>query len=94
MPHQNPGDSDTIQLFEAAVQHLLPPYANEDDMYEALDKCGLTQRQIFDELDRRFTLEEMASMSAFGLANWIQAILFDAFNEAIADVTAHKVPLQ
>lgn len=94
MNQPSPGDHDTIQLFEGAVQHLLPHYADEDDMYDALSHCGLTQRQIFDELDRRLAPEVQASMSLFDLSHHIQAILFDAFDEAIENATAHKAPLQ
>jgi hypothetical protein len=94
MNQPNPGDGDTIQLFEAAVQHLLPPYADEDDMYEALDKCGLTQRQIFDTLDRSFTPEQLELMNETVLSTVIIDIVYESFAEAIADVTAHKAPLQ
>lgn len=92
MKHHNPGDHDVIQLFEPAVQHLMPTYANESDMYEALNVCGLTQRQVFDELDRRFG-DRQNAMDELELSNHIQVILFDAFDEAIANVTAHKAPL-
>lgn len=94
MNQPNPGDQDTIQLFEAAVQHLLPPYATTDDMYEALSLCGLTQRQIFDVLDRSFTPEQLELMNEAVLASVITDILYESFSEAIADVTAHKAPLQ
>lgn len=87
--HHHPGDTDTIQLLEDAVQHLLPPYATEEDMYEALERCALTQRQIFDELDRR----PHNAKGPYELSIEIQHILFESFEDAIADVTAHKAPL-
>lgn len=94
MNQPNSDDHDTIQLFEPAVQHLMPPYADEDDMYEALNKCGLTQRQIFDTLDRSFTPEQLELMNETVLAAVVTDILYESFTEAIADVTAHKAPLQ
>jgi len=94
MNQPNPGDHDTIQLFEPAVQHLMPPYANENDMYEALNLCGLTQRQIFDTLDRSFTTEQLEMMNETVLSALIVDILYDSFSEAIANITAHKAPLQ
>lgn len=89
MSHPNPGDHDIIQLTEDAVFHLLPPYATENDMYEALDRCGLTQRQIFDELDRR----PHGAQSPEELSVEIEHILFETFSHAIAEVTDHKAPL-
>lgn len=94
MNQPNPGDGDTIQLFEPAVRHLLPPYADEDDMYEALNKCGLTQRQIFDTLERSFTSEQLELMNETVLSTVIIDIIYESFSEAIADVTAHKAPIQ
>ena len=82
-------DSDIIQLYEDAVRERLPPHANEDDMYDALDKCGLTQRQIFDELDRR----GIGNALEVNMAIEIVTILFEAFDEALAGVIAHKEPL-
>ncbi len=84
--------NDTIQLMEDAVKHLLPPYANEDDMYEALDKCALTERQIYDEMDRRCGTA-VCTMSEHELAHVAREILFEAFTDALATATAHKVPL-
>lgn len=83
------GDRDTIQLFEDAVRERLPAHANEDDMYEALDQCGMTQRQIFDELDRR----GLGNASEANMGIEIITILFEAFDEALAGVIAHKEPL-
>jgi len=85
----NNGDSDTIQLYEEAVRERLPPHATEDDMYEALDRCGMTQRQIFDELDRR----GLGNTLEINMAVEIITILFEAFDEALSDVTSHKAPL-
>lgn len=80
---------DTIQLMEDAVQHLLPPYATEDDMYEALDRCGMTEAEIYAEIERRLP----GNRSVPELANAIQHLLFESFEEAIAGVTDHKAPL-
>lgn len=85
----NEDDSATIQLYEDAVRERLPPHATEDDMYEALDKCGMTQRQIFDELDRR----GLGNSSETTMGIEIITILFEAFDEALRDAIAHKEPL-
>jgi hypothetical protein len=85
----NEGDNDTIQLYEDAVRERLPPHATEDDMYEALDKCGMTQRQIFDELDRR----GLGNASETNMGIEIITILFEAFDEALAEAIVHKEPL-
>ena len=94
MKQTNPGDHDTIQLFEDAVQHLLPSYADEDDMYEALNQCGMTQRQIFDAVDRRLSPEQLEGMPEEALASIIVDIIYENFAEALADATVHKAPLQ
>lgn len=85
--------NDTIQLMEDAVKHLLPPYADEDDMYEALDSCAMTEREIYAALDRNYTLAELNAMTIEQLAHAIREILFESFNTALATATVHKVPL-
>jgi hypothetical protein len=89
MSQPNDNDNDTIQLFEDAVRERLPHYANEDDMYAALDQCGLTQRQIFDELDRR----GLGNSTELNMALETVTILFEAFDDALETIIAHKVPL-
>lgn len=93
MSQLNHGDNDIIQLGEPAVLHLLPSYATEADMYEALERSKMTQREIFDTLDRSFTEEQLDLMNEQVLASVIHDIIFSSFVEAIDSVTAHKAPL-
>jgi len=85
--------NDTIQLMEDAVKGLLPPYADEDDMYEALDKCAMTERQIYDEVGRRCPDNVRASLSIEELSALVRSIIFDAFTDVLDTIIAHKAPL-
>ncbi len=73
------------------MQHLLPPYATEDDMYEALDNCAMTENEIYAAIDRRYGASA-AKMSEQEMAHVIREILFDAFTTALEAVTIYKVP--
>jgi hypothetical protein len=81
---------EVIQLTELAVQDRLPPYATDDDMYEALDKCGMTVEEIFDELDRRMQGNPMDDAT---MEHTIRCMLFERFDQRLLSVTAHRVPL-
>lgn len=96
-----PNPKEIIQLTELAVRGKLPPNVTEDDMYEALDKCGMTVGEIFDELDRRAPNvvrgsvklpsdhPERIKQGAF----MIELILYERFGRRLREVTAHKVPI-
>lgn len=90
-----PHPKEVIQLTELAVRNKLPPGTTEDDMYLALDKCGMTVAEIFDELDRRApgtfrstdTVENVKQGAFF-----IELLLYERFGRRLREVTAHKVP--
>lgn len=91
-----PNPKEIIQLTELAVRGKLPSNVTEDDMYAALDKCGMTVEEIFEELDRRrpgtfkgVNTEENVKQGAF----FIELILFERFGRRLREVTAHKVTL-
>lgn len=88
----NYSEDDVIQLMEAAVANDLPPYANEDDMYEALSRCGMKVKEIFAEVDQRLG-REAKQLSTKELAGVMIHILYDRYNSILAMVTAHKVPI-
>jgi hypothetical protein len=79
---------EIIQLTELAVRGRLPPYATEDDMYAALDRCGMKVSEIFSLLD----LAESAYVRGQA-ADVIKSMLFKKFDRCLLDVTAHRVPL-
>jgi hypothetical protein len=81
---------EIIQLTELAVWERLPPYANEDDMYASLDKCGMTVEEIFEELDRRISSGQVSDDT---MELVIRSMLFVRFDERLIEVTAHKVSL-
>lgn len=83
--------NDTIQLMEDAVQHLLPDYATEDDMYEALDNCAMTEQEVYAAIDRRFTPADQEKLTEEQLALVVREILFDAFASALETATVHKM---
>lgn len=91
-----PNPKEIIQLTELAVRGKLPPNVTEDDMYEALDKCGMTVGEIFDELDRRcpgtFRSSDTVQNVKQG-AFYIELILYERFGRRLREVTAHKVPI-
>lgn len=76
-------------MTELAVRNRLPPYANEDDMYAALDRCGMSVSEIFDELDRRVPSGQPDGV----MVHVIQRMLFERFDQRLLEETAHKVPL-
>ena len=84
---------DIIQLCEDAVRHLLPNYATEDDMYDALDKCGMRESEIFRELDERVALMGVKDPSLTFQADTFKVILLDRFLYELDGVLAHKAPL-
>lgn len=90
MQAHDPTDNDVIQLYEDAVRERLPPYATEDDMYEALELCGMTQGAIFEALDRR----GLGNSSPTNMAIEIITILFEAFDATIDQIVAHRIPVQ
>lgn len=79
---------ETIQLTDLAVRHRLPPYANEDDMYEALERCGMRVDELFAQVDMQLHPESDDQAVAATMIN----MLFEAFDSSLLDVTAHKVP--
>ena len=85
----DPQDNDVIQLYEDAVRERLPPYATEDDMYAALEMCGMTQGAIFEALDRR----GLGNASELNMSLEIITILFESFDVALSQITAHRIPL-
>jgi hypothetical protein len=80
---------DSIQLTELAVRDRMPPYANEDDMYLALDKCGMTVGEIFEEVDRHCP----GNRSDRYVSDIVVQLLFARFDQRVLEVTAHKSPL-
>lgn len=77
------------QLTDLAVRDRLPAYATDEDMYAALEVCGMTDEQVFDELERRFQ-GKADLLPAEMLATEIVIILFDQFDSALLTETAHK----
>lgn len=84
------GDDEVIQLDIAAVEHLIPPYANHDDAYAALDKCGMRCSEIYRELDRETS--HMNDVPLKIAAHLIRGILFRRFNSELLKVVSHKAP--
>lgn len=81
-PHQR----ELIQLTELAVRDNLPPHATEDDMYAALDRCGMDVDEIFEELDNY-----PAVISPEHMADVIQGMLFQRYNERLDEVAGHRI---
>jgi len=91
-----PNPKEIIQLTELAVRGKLPSNVTEEDMYLALDKCGMTVEEIFDELDRccptTFRGDNTVENVKDG-AFFIELILFERFGRRLREVTAHKRPI-
>lgn len=86
-----PQSRELIQLTELAVRGRLQQYqANEADMYEALDRCGMSVSEIFDEMDRR---APNACADLQHGAFIIELILFERFDKRLREVTAHRSPV-
>jgi hypothetical protein len=81
---------ELIQLTELAVLNKLPPGVTEEDMYLALDKCGMSVSEIFDEMDRR---APNACADVEHGAFIIELILYERFGRRLREVTAHRSPI-
>ena len=57
-------------------------------MYVALDRCGITVEEIFEEVDRRFMGKD-APVEAMAFV--MRDILFERFNERMDEVAGHRV---
>lgn len=76
---------EIIQLMPAAVSRMLPPDTTEDEMFEALDGCGMTVEEIFEEVERRCNpnWKQQAPEDAQHVADAICDILYDNFNRCL-----------
>jgi len=79
---------EIIQLTELAVRENLPAHATEDDMYAALDRCGMAVEEIFEEIDRLFMGRD-APVEAMAFV--IRDILFQRYGERLDEVAGHRI---
>lgn len=84
--------NDTIQLMEDAVQNRLPSYATEDDMYEALNNCAMTEQDIYAALERKYG-DGLGKVSEEQMAVDIRELLFFSFDLALETVLLGREPL-